>query len=183
MKKRAILIHGWQGTPLGGWRPWLKKKLEKKGFEVIIPKLPNPNHPKKRQWINAIKKAVCKPDKECSIVGHSLGCIATLRYLETLKKGQTIGNVILVAGFTVSLGPKELLGFYSPPLNFEKMKKHCKKFVAIHSDNDPHVPLFYKDIFKKKLGAKIIVMHNMKHFSGSDGVYKLPVVYKELISK
>lgn len=29
-------------------------------------------------------------------------------------------------------------------------------------------------LFKEKLGAKVIIEHNMKHFSGDDGVDALP---------
>lgn len=39
--KKAILIHGWEGYPEEGWRPWLKGELEKHGFEVIIPEEAN----------------------------------------------------------------------------------------------------------------------------------------------
>jgi len=35
MSKRVFLIHGWEGSPEEGWRPWLKKELEKRGFKVI----------------------------------------------------------------------------------------------------------------------------------------------------
>lgn len=33
MAKRVFLIHGWEGYPEEGWRPWLKKKL---GAEAIV---------------------------------------------------------------------------------------------------------------------------------------------------
>lgn len=48
----------------------------------------------------------------------------------------------------------------------EKIKNHCDKFVAIHSDNDPYVSLKYGDIFKQKIEAEVIIKHNMGHFSG-----------------
>jgi hypothetical protein len=35
-KKRAILVHGWGGSPEEGWRPWLKKEFTKKGWEKVI---------------------------------------------------------------------------------------------------------------------------------------------------
>ena len=42
------------------------------------------------------------------------------------------------------------------------------------SDDDPYVPLEHGDIFKEKLGAKLVVEHHMKHFSGDDGIDVLP---------
>ena len=34
---------------------------------------------------------------------------------------------------------------------------------------------------REKLGAKVIVKHNMKHFSVEDGITELPVALEELL--
>lgn len=174
MKKRAFLIHGWEGYPEEGWRPWLKKELEKQGFEVFVPSMPNTNFPIQRQWLAHLQKLVGKPTKADFFVGHSLGCITILRILERLKEGEKIGGVVLVAGFTDDLGIKEITSFFKDKIDFAKIKRACPKFIAIHSDNDPYVDLKYGDIFKEKLGAKLILEHNKKHFSGDDNIFKLP---------
>ena len=31
------MVHGWDGNPNNHWFPWLKKELEKRGFEVHVP--------------------------------------------------------------------------------------------------------------------------------------------------
>lgn len=180
--KRIFLIHGWEGYPEEGWRPWLRDELEKRGFEVYVPAMPNTKHPKMNAWVRHLSKIVGVPDKDCYFVGHSLGCITILRYLETLKKEQEVGGVVLVAGFTSNLGYTELKSFFAKPINWKKIKVHCKKFVAIHSDNDPYVSLHYGDFFKKELNATVIVKHGMKHFSGDDGITKLPVVLNLLLN-
>jgi len=53
--------------------------------------------------------------------------------------------------------------------------------VAIHSDNDSYVSSHYGDLFKEKLNAVVITEHNMKHFSGDDGINQLPVVLDQLL--
>jgi len=181
MVKRAFLIHGWEGYPEEGWRPWLKKELEKNNFEVYVPAMPDTAHPKMDAWSKHLAKIVGNPDKDCYFVGHSLGCITILRYLETLKPNQQIGGVVLVAGFTSNLGYEELRSFFTKPINWGKIKSHGKKFVAIHSDNDPFVSLHYGDFFKKELNAEVIVEHNMKHFSGDDGVTVLPCALEAVV--
>ena len=181
MSKRAFLIHGWEGTPEDAWRPWLKNELEKRGYTVIMPAMPDTYHPKMDGWVNHLTEVVGVPDKECYLVGHSLGCIAILRYIETLEENQEVGGVIFVAGFSDDLGIKELNTFFTKPIDWSKIKSHCKKFIAIHSDNDPYVPLKHGDIFKEKLNAEVIVKHNMKHFSGDDGIIELPVVLDALL--
>ena len=185
MAKRAFIIHGWEGYPEGGWRPWLKKKLEEKGFEVIIPAMPDTANPTMEKWVPYLAHLVATSDKNTYFIGHSLGCITILRYLETLKEGQKVGGVVLVAGFAHDLeydGYKgELLSFFQIPVNWEEIKKHCNKFVSIHSDDDPWVPVKHNEIFKKKLGAEAIVMHKMKHFSGDDGINELPIALDSVL--
>jgi predicted alpha/beta hydrolase family esterase len=175
MAKRAFIIHGWEGSPEDGWIPWLKKELGGKGFEVFAPAMPNPNFPQMSEWVGHLAKTVGDPDKDCYFVGHSLGCITILRYLESLGEDQKVGGAVLVAGFTSHLGFEELENFFPNMVNFDKIKSHCDRFVAIHSDNDPWVSVHYgEDLFKEKLGAEVVVKHNMKHFGSSDGITELP---------
>ena len=189
--KRAFLIHGWGGYPEEGWLLWLKKELEKLDFEVFVPAMPDTNYPKRGAWLEKLRKTVGEIDKECYFVGHSLGCITILRYLENLKENHEVGGVVLVAGFSdininldESEDSNEIKSFFETNVDFEKIKKHCEKFVAIHSDNDPYVHLRYADVFKEKLNAEVVVKKDMKHFSGDDGVDRLPValeVIKEML--
>ena len=185
MRKRAFLIHGWEGYPEEGWHPWLKQELEKKGFDVYVPVMPDIASPTMSKWVPSLAKVVGKADENCYFVGHSLGCVTILRYLETLKEGQKIGGVVLVAGFGHDLEyadyKGELSSFFRTPVEWEKIKRHCKKFVAVHSDDDPWIPLKHSILFRDKLGDKVIIEHNMKHFSGDDGIMELPVVLDELL--
>ena len=112
--------------------------------------------------------------QETILVGHSLGAITILRYLESLSEGQKIGGAVFVAGFTDDLKIPELKDFFTTAINWDKVKQHCPTFIALHSDNDPYVSLWYRDIFQDKLQAKVITMHNMRHFSGDDGIKELP---------
>lgn len=185
MTKRAFLIHGWEGYPEEGWRPWLKKELEGGGFQVNVPAMPDTANPTMEKWIPFLSKEVGKPDENCYFVGHSLGCITILRYLETLKESETVGGVVLVAGFGHDLDYEgyngELSSFFRIPVDWEKIKSHCKKFVAIHSDDDPWVSLEHNSLFRDKLGARAIVEHNMKHFSGDDNINELPVALESVL--
>ena len=115
------------------------------------------------------------------MVGHSLGCIAILRFLETLKEEESIGGAIFVAGFDNNLGEKEMQSFFEAPINFDKAKRVCKKFVSIHSEDDPDVPVDNSVRFKKNLNAKKIVVNGYRHFIGIDGVNSLPLVLQELL--
>ena len=164
--KRVVIIHQWEGYPEYCWYPQTKKELEQKGFKVILPLIPNTNKPKLSEWLPFLKKVIGKPDKDLYLIGHSLGNPTIFRYLESLKGKEKIGGAVLVAGYSDDLGYKELTNYFKTPINFNKVRAHCKKFVAIHSDNDPYVLLSYGEEIKEKLGAELIIKHNMGHFSG-----------------
>lgn len=174
MQKRVFFIHGWGGSPEEGWRPWLKEELEANGFTVINLPMPNTNYPQMNEWISTLQDAAGIPDKNCYFVGHSLGCITILRYLEGLTESQKVGGALLVAAFTDDLDIKEIKNFFIKDISWEKIKKRCSKFIVLLSDNDPYVDVSYGKIFEKKLNAKVIIKHNMKHFSGDDGTVELP---------
>ncbi|MEK6960100.1 MAG: histidine phosphatase family protein [Nanoarchaeota archaeon] len=181
MEKRAFLIHGWEGYPEEGWRPWLKDELEKNGFKVIVPAMPDSKHPQMGEWVGHLTKLVGTPDEGCFFVGHSLGCITILRYIESLKSDQAVGGAVLVAGFTSNLGYEELETFFKTPIDWTRINSRCNRFIAIHSDNDPYVSLHYANFFKERLGAKVFVENNMKHFSGDDGISRLPIALSQLL--
>ncbi len=161
---KVVIIHGYQGVPNGGFRPWLKKELEARGFEVRMPAMPTPDAPRLEEWVATIGREAA--GENCILVGHSLGCTAILRYLEQVKK--KVAGAVLVAGFAERLGDgfEATENFVDSPLDFARVRKNCSKMVAIFSDNDPYVPLDRGDIIKEKLGAEVIVKHNAKHFSG-----------------
>jgi predicted alpha/beta hydrolase family esterase len=181
MNEKAILIHGWEGSPEEGWRPWLKKELEKEGFEVIVPGMPNSANPSMNEWLDYLREIAGNPNEKLYFVGHSLGCIAILRYLESLGPNQKVAGAVLVAGFTSNLGYEQLESFFQTKIDWIKIKSHCKGFTAIHSNNDPYVSLHYADFFKDNLEAEIIIEHDMKHFSGGDGINELPPALRAIL--
>lgn len=171
--EKVYLIHGWGGGPKSeSWFPWLRRELEKKGFSVEIPEMPNPDYPKIGLWIKKLEQVV-KPDKNTCLIGHSIGCQTILRYLEKLPKNAKIGGAVFVAGWFDLLESayekeeeKEIAKLWiKTPINFEKIKQHTSNFLAIFSDDDPCVPLSDSKLFKEKLNAKIVVKHNEEHFN------------------
>jgi len=190
MKKRVFIIHGWDGYPEEGWFPWLKKELEKKGFEVFVPKMPNPAEPKIEEWIPFLSKIVGKVDSNTYFVGHSMGCQAIARHLENLPEDVVVGGAVFVAGFFKRLTNLEdddivrsvVDEWIKTPLNLKVVKTHLKNSVAIFSDNDLYVPIDNKNDFINKLGSKIIIEHEKGHFSSSTGTKELPVALDAILS-
>ncbi|HLD83996.1 MAG TPA: alpha/beta hydrolase [archaeon] len=180
--KRAVIIHGWRGYPKEGWFPWLKLRLEELGFDISVPAMPKAM--KVREWVAAISKAAAKPDDDTYFIGHSLGCISILRYLETLPAGSKAGGCVFVAGFSNNTNVPEISEFYSLPLGIKKARLHAGNVTVILSDNDDVVPLAAGKAFAIKLGAKVVIVEKgMGHFAGSDGITELPSALEAVISR
>lgn len=187
--KRVFIVHGWDDTPEKGWFPWLKKELEERGFEVVVPQLPEAGSPRIYNWVPKLAEAVGTADEQTYFVGHSMGCQTIARYLETLPENTKVGGAVFVAGFFKHLAgledeedvretDKHWLG---TPLDLRKVGSHLPKSIAIFSDNDPYVPLDNQDDFKNYLGSEIIVEHNKVHFNEGAGFKELPIVLNKLV--
>lgn len=181
--KRVFIVHGWDGKSDQHWLPWLKNELESRGFLVSVPEMPESENPKKNVWVKHLADLVKTPDRDTYFVGHSIGCKAVLRYLETLMPGEKVGGAVLVAGWITLTNmsgrtPEEIKvinDWVNPPFDYNKIRSHCENFIAIFSDDDPEVPLEQnKETYEKNLGAKTIIEHGKGHFTADEGVTDLP---------
>lgn len=189
MKKNIYLIHGWDGSPGEAMHKWIKSEAEKKNYSVFVPKMPNPEKPEIKSWINKIKEISKNFDEEDIFIGHSVGCQAVLRFLETLNN-KKVKKIILIAPWmkldkkTIEEEGEEVKEIAKPwmvtPIDWKKLKSICKNFICIFSDNDPYVPISQANFFKNKLSAKTIILNKRGHFDTSSGVKNLPELLKFL---
>jgi uncharacterized protein len=178
--KKVFILHGWGDHYNKGWFPWLKKELELRGFETkSLNMIPQP--PILNKWKNILKKACPKPDKNTYFIGHSASAMTILHYLSELSENTIIGGIVLVAGWTDDLEMEELQNFFKKELDWKKVKKHCKKFIDIYSDNDPYVKSYHAKVLKQKLGAKLILDKGKKHFSHEEEIDELHSVLNAVI--
>ena len=171
MTNRVIIVHGWGGSPETDFLPWAREELQKKGYEVITPVMPEKDYPKIEKWIPYLAKVIGEVRETDNLIGHSIGCQTILRYLSKLPEDKKVDRVIFVAGFTSLMGlePEDIKirdVWLNTPLDFGKVKAHVNKFIAIFSDNDPYVSLEEnRKIFEEKLGAEILIEHHKGHFN------------------
>lgn len=179
--KRVFLVHGFEGKPDGNWFSWLCWELKVRGYDAYSITMPNADAPKVDEWVGAIKSAVGRPTADTYFVGHSLGCIAILRYFEKLPSNTDVGGAIFVAGFLGDIGIAQIAEFTATDVDFEKVKKHCNVFVNIFSDNDEYVSFDKSVEFSKALGAKAILEKGKGHFTKREGSDALPSAFRALI--
>jgi hypothetical protein len=186
-QKRVFIIHGWDGHPEEGWFPWLKKELENRNFKVFVPVMPEAEEPKIELWIPFIAHLVGEADENTYFVGHSIGCQAIIRYLQTLSEGRKIGGAVFVAGWydlrnLETEEEKRIAGpWINEPRDDKKIRESVNRAICIFSDNDPWVLSENHAHWKKLIGAKIIIEHNKGHINGEAGIEKLSSILDSVI--
>lgn len=169
--QRIFLIHGWGGNPKSDWFPWAEKELGKKGYKVIVPEMPDTGNPKIGPWVAKLAETVGEIRADDILIGHSIGCLTVIRFLETFKDNEKISKVILVAPWQFltldeNENPEIAKPWQAENVDYEKVRVRADKFIAVFSEDDPWVP-YEKNLeyFKEKLNPKIITKYQMGHYN------------------
>lgn len=186
--KRAIILHGWGGTPEKGFKPWLKTKLEQHGYQVAMPLLPNTDRPVLADWLKTLETLVGEPDSDTVLVGHSLGGLLILKYLESLPAGKKIGKAVLVAPVVDAIldmtdeETQMIHHWLDKPLNGDKVVHSAESISAFFSDDDPAIPLSSEAVLKGWGKVKTMIEHQMGHYNEETGITEVPTVLKEILA-
>ncbi|MFA6098906.1 MAG: leucine--tRNA ligase [Patescibacteria group bacterium] len=185
----CLIVHGISGHKRENWFPWLKEELNKAGWETIVPTMPGAGHPVLNSWDEYLGQFDQRINENSVLVGHSLGCASILFHLQQLEK--KVDTVILVAPTNPLQYWPQLKQKYpqadwdavknmssAQNFNWPKIRSLAKRFIIIHSDNDPYVPPESMAYYKENLPeAEIHCMPGKSHFSESTGgVTSLPEI-------
>lgn len=168
--KNALILHGTGNNHTGNWFPWLKKELEKKGYKVWVPDLPNSelaNVKRYNKFIFKNKNFVF--NKDTLIIGHSSGAVAILGLLQKFPDNLKVKKSILVASFMNDFGDPDFSGLFEEPFDFNKIKTKSEKIIFVHSDDDPYCPLSHAEYLSQKLDANLVIIKNQGHFNLEKG--------------
>jgi predicted alpha/beta hydrolase family esterase len=164
--KNAILLHGTSSTPDSFWFPSVKRFLEKKGYNVWAPQLPDPDRPDLSKQLPFVLKGG-KFTGDTIIIGHSAGGPLVLSVLENINV--RIYKAILVAGYARPKGKEkkpELI--LQEKYEWAKIKNNASEISFINSDNDPWGCNDVEGRYMfDHLGGKQIILHGEGHM-GSD---------------
>lgn len=177
--KKVFIVHGWAGNPTVNWFPWLKSELEKQQIEVSVLSMPDSENPNQESWVNYLNKNLPNPNDDTILIGHSLGGITILRYIESLSDNVRLGGIVLVSAFAKTIGYPEPDSFLKTAVDFEKIKKVVSNnAVIINSDNDPYVPNSIAEDLYQNVGGEFISIHSGGHLTDKDGFVNFPEVLK-----
>ncbi len=168
---KAVIFHGWTSTSQDNWFPWLKSELEKKGFNVLVPDLPDSDYPNQEKWLPIALK-LTDYGKDTILIGHSLGSALIMRLLEKIEK--KVKAIYLVSAFDRDLGIPEIENFFYKPFDYEKIKKTAGKIYILNSDNDSYIPIKIAKNLSKNLKCRLIIFKGKEHLSNGTGDLKFP---------
>lgn len=178
MKCNIYVVHGYTASSKAEWFPWLKSKLKENNLNVTIFDMPNSNFPNVMEWDEYLSENIAECNENTFFVGHSLGCISLLRYIEKQPIYKKIGGVVLISGFIEQVPTLPMLNsFIKHDLNIEKLTKMIKNLCVISSPSDSIVPYKYSCDLAKQLKAKLITVENSGHFIAQEGFSEFPLVY------
>jgi len=171
---KFLILHGTDATPADNWFMWLKGRLIGLGNKVWLPQLPDADKPNTKaytKFLLANKDFVI--DSDTILVGHSSGAVEILSLLQNLPDDTAIKAAVLVSAFKDDLGWDTLVDLFQEPFDFEKIKSHCGKFIFIHSDDDPYIPIENAKYLSDNLDGDFHVIEGQGHFNTeTNPVYK-----------
>jgi uncharacterized protein len=170
--KNALILHGTDANSQANWFPWLKEKLEQEGYKVWVPDLPGADRPNAAAYTTfLLANKDWQFNDRSIIVGHSSGAVEILNLLQHFPKEVVIRACFLVGSFSEVLASEpdweQLRDLFTEPFDFPVIKQHAKKFVFIHSKNDPYCPLEQAEYLAHELDGEMILFEDKQHFTAS----------------
>jgi len=191
--KRAVILHGTDGTPDSNWFPWLKRKLEEQDYEVWVPLLPE-NHTPNRHTYNDFLLNSDWDFTDNIVVGHSSGAVSVLNLLLDERCPHIKLGVMASAWATMDTDVSEIdiekwqqaqleieqfKGLFpSEGFDFELIKSKADKLAFVHGDNDPYCPVKQATYLADELDASLTLVPNGGHL----GVQELPELWQVIES-
>ncbi|MDO8559007.1 MAG: alpha/beta fold hydrolase [bacterium] len=167
-----LILHGIGGYAGIHWQKWLYGNLIKDGYKVIMPDLPKPDRPNRKDWLRAVQEIIKSVDSsDLIIVAHSLGVATALDLTEQLP----VKALISVSGFASDYGA-ELNDYFLKEkiIDFKKVNKSLKQVFVIYGDNDPYVPQEVLKSLADSLNVKPEIIVNGGHLNTDSGYTVFP---------
>lgn len=187
--KRAVFLHGTDGNPNDHWFPWLRTELERHGYEIFAPTLPE-NHTPNRDVYEAFLKNSDWDFADNLLVGHSSGTTTILNLLMADWFPKVKGSVMVGAFLNEKLTktaewyePGQFDNLFVQDFDIEKIKNKCSEFIFVHGDNDHACDYGDAKEFCQRLGSDLITITNGAHLSSTSGITEIPEIINKLSEK
>jgi predicted alpha/beta hydrolase family esterase len=177
---KVVIAHAITATPDWSWYPAVSKTLRAAGAQVAVPQLPNAEAPRLESWLHVLARESSREPARTVLVGHSLGGVCVLRFLESREDGaEPFAGVVLVATNSTDIGFEAAREFFETPLDFSRARTQARRFASIVAVDDPVIgpePWRHSLRFVEGLGASALLLPAGGHLGRIAGVTDLPQV-------
>ncbi len=164
-------MHGnGSSSPQDNWWPYVKSKLEKKGFTVLAPQFPDAPLCREKYWLPFLKELGA--DESTILIGHSTGAIAAMRFAES---NRILGSV-LIGSYVSDLGmeTEKLSGYFDRPWKWNAIKNNQTFIIQFASTDDPWIPITEARAVHENLNTEYYEFTDEGHFGGDDEKLEFP---------
>ena len=176
----VLICYGTECDAKTAWIPYIKKELEKRNIECVIPRLPTPTNQDYKTW-SKIVDGIMIEDKDI-VVGWSTGGVFSLRYL--YERNIKVKKLILISSFNNYIGSVPYVDNINKDFFMKDeaiAKDIAEQIICIKSDNDPFITQKALNDFAKNLKAKVINIKNGGHFNKTAGFEQFPQLLNEIL--
>ncbi|HUP26577.1 MAG TPA: alpha/beta hydrolase [Candidatus Limnocylindrales bacterium] len=169
--KRAVILHSYGQTSEGHWYPWLKRKLQNRGYHVWSPNMPTPDKPNARAVTDFLLANKDWDFNDNVIIGHSWGAVQILHLLQNLPADMRVRAAVPVSVYSQVLAEEpdweQLKGLFEEPFEFAKIKAAAHKFLFVHGDDDPWCDPKQAEYLAGQVRGELVFIKGGQHFSTS----------------
>ncbi|MBT2569650.1 alpha/beta hydrolase [Planococcus sp. ISL-110] len=168
--KQVLFIHSAgpqeEGQGSAGLLQYLEEELGS-AFQVIAPKMPDPEDPQYVEWKNKLKEEIASLDDGAVLVGHSIGGSALLKFLSEEELGKSFAKLITIAAPFWGIDKDWELEDFTLAEDFVSRNSLLPDVVLFHSIGDDIVPYKHLEKYMENLpSAKV------RQLSGSDHIFQ-----------
>jgi hypothetical protein len=159
-----------KSVSLDKWVNWRDEYLDKKlgsHFEIIRPRMPNPDNAQYLEWKINFERYIPLLKNNVILIGVSMGGIFLARYLSENKFPKKLAAIFLIAPpFSSALPGEPFAGGFKLKSDLSLIEKNCKNVNLFFSGDDEVVPPVHALKYATKLKkAKITVFESKNgHF-------------------
>jgi predicted alpha/beta hydrolase family esterase len=168
-----VIVPRWGGGPGSDFYPWLMASPVVAAVfdEVVACELPEPGTPRIDTWPPEVLAVLGSDPTALAgtfVLGHSVGCQATLHALARLPVGMKIAAMLAVAGWwTVDRPWPTILPWQDELPDLGRVRAAAPKISVLLSDNDPFTAAHAGNaaLWRERLAAEVTLVPEAKHFN------------------
>ncbi|MDE4086578.1 alpha/beta hydrolase [Planococcus maritimus] len=158
-----------------GLLQYLKQQLDAE-FQIIAPKMPQPEDPHYAPWKQVLKKEIESLSDDAIVVTHSLGGSVLFKFLSEQTPRKPFAKIIAVAAPYWEINSQWAIEEFLLEENFGSRITPLPEVVLFHSAGDPVVPFSHSQKYSEKLSNT-----TLRKLAGNDHLFSNGI--RELVSE